>query len=124
MVKEDIGPLAGRCVLLVEDDYFIADDLIRTFEASGAEVVGPVASVAGALDLIAATERLDGAVLDINLQGEMAYPVADALVARGVPFVFATGYDEASIPARFAHIIRCEKPVESEKIARALFDLS
>jgi hypothetical protein len=84
-------------------------------------VVGPVASVNGALDLIAETERLDGAVLDVNLQGEMAYPIADALVARGVPFVFATGYDEASIPPRYAHIRRCEKPVDPAKIAKALF---
>lgn len=113
--------MAGRRILLVEDEYFIADDLSRTFEANGAEVVGPAASVGRALDLIAATERLDGAVLDVDLQGEIAYAVADALVARDVPFVFATGYDEASIPADYTHVARCEKPVDPEKIAQALF---
>lgn len=76
------GLMAGQRVLLVEDEHFIVDDLVHTFEASGAEVVGPVASVIGALDLIVETERLDAAVLDVNLQGEMAYPVADALAAR------------------------------------------
>ena len=120
MMENRAQSMAGRRVLLVEDEYFIADDLVRLFEANGAEVIGPVATVDGALDLIAATDRLGGAVLDVNLQGEMAYPVADALVARGVPFVFATGYDEASIPASYAHITRCEKPVDPEKIAQAL----
>ena len=104
--------MAGQRILLVEDEYFIVDDMVRTFKACGAEVVGPVASVDGALDLIAATERLDGAVLDVNLQGEMAYPVADALVARGVPFVFATGYDEASTaPLRPHHPMRETRPI-------------
>ena len=95
--------------------------MVRAFEASGAEVVGPAASVDGALALLAATERLDGAVLDANLQGEMAFPVADALGERGVPFVFATGYDESSIPPRYAHVTRCEKSVDPDKIAAALF---
>lgn len=89
------GPLAKRRILLVEDEYLIAVDLVRSFEATGAEVVGPVASVDDALDLLDDTEHLDGAVLDINLQGEMAYAVADALTARGVPFLFAS----ATMPA-------------------------
>ena len=74
--------LAGRRVLLVEDEYFIADDAARVFKTGGAEVIGPVASVHGALALLADTPGLDGAVLDVNLQGEMAFPLADALVAR------------------------------------------
>ena len=113
--------MRGRRVLLVEDEYFIVDDMVRAFEEAGAEVVGPVASVGEALDLIEADGRLDGAVLDLNLRGEMAFPVADALLARGVPFVFATGYDETSIPGHYARIVRCEKPVDPAKIARALF---
>jgi CheY-like chemotaxis protein len=115
------GNLAGRRVLLVEDEYFIADDTARIFEAGGAEVIGPVASMDEALALVADTPRLDGAVLDINLQGEMAYLVADALAQRGVPYVFATGYDETSVPERYAAVIRCEKPVDPQKIAKALF---
>ncbi len=113
--------LARRKILVVEDEYFIVDDLVRAFEATGAELVGPVASVDDALDLIEETERIDGAVLDVNLRGEMVYPVADALLARGVPFVFATGYDKGSVPAPYAHITRCEKPVDPRRIAQALF---
>lgn len=121
MIMATNSRLAGRRVLLVEDEYFIADEMACSFEASGAEVVGPVGSVQSALDLIAEAERLDGAVLDVNLRGDKSYPVADSLLARGVPFVFATGYDAISIPARYAHVTRCEKPVDPEKIGKALF---
>lgn len=113
--------LEGKRILLVEDEFFIVQDLARAFSAAGAVVLGPCASVADALRLIAATPDLDGAVLDINLQGEMVYPVADALAARGVPFIFATGYDRETIPARFNRDQRCEKPVKPERVAQALF---
>lgn len=114
-------PLAGRRVLLVEDEFFLADDLARALAAQGAAVIGPAATTDDALDLIERDGRLDGAVLDLNPHGEMAFPVADALLARGVPFVFATGYDAASIPARYAGVTRCEKPVSPAAITRALF---
>jgi len=65
-------------------------------------------------------DRLDGAVLDINLRGERAYPVADALSDRGVPFVFTTGYDTQVIPAPYARVPRCEKPVDLEQLSRWL----
>jgi CheY-like chemotaxis protein len=113
--------LAGRRILLVEDEYFIADDMVGYFESRGADIVGPVASVRGALDLLASTKHLDAAILDVNLFGELAYPVADALLERGVPFVFATGYDGAVIPSRFSSVLRCEKPVAPSHLAKALF---
>lgn len=117
------GPnaFAGRHVLIVEDDFFVADDLVASLEELGARVVGPVASVRGALDLIGKGQRLDGAVLDINLQGEMAFPVADALTERAVSFVFTTGYDRSIIPARFAGVVACEKPFNTEQLARAMW---
>ena len=112
---------AGRHVLLVEDDFFIADDLTATLEAATARVVGPVATVAEALALIARTERLDGAILDINLRGEMAYALVDTLRARGVSIVFVSGYDRATIPERYANIPLCQKPVDLGEVARAMF---
>lgn len=114
--------LENRRILLAEDEYFIVQDMARAFAEAGAAVVGPAATVADALRLVAAAGKLDGAVLDINLQGEMIYPVADALVTRGVPFVFATGYDREDIPERFSQYLRCEKPVQPDKIAKALFE--
>ena len=113
--------LAGRRILLVEDEYFIADDMVGYFESRGADVIGPVASVRGALDLLASTDKLDAAILDVNLLGELAYPVADALLERGVPFIFATGYDGAVIPSRYAGVRRCEKPVAPSYLAKVLF---
>ncbi|KMO44177.1 chemotaxis protein CheY [Methylobacterium tarhaniae] len=113
-------PSAGYRVLLVEDEYFLAQELTEVFESRGAEVVGPVPSVEEALDLIDASARLDGAVLDINLQGEMAYVVADALEARGIPFVFATGYDQETIPKRYARARFFGKPVVAGQVAEAL----
>ena len=112
--------LSGHKVLLVEDDYFIADEMQRTLSKRGAKVLGPVASVDRALALIEASPKIDAAVLDINLRDVMVFPVADALTTRGVPFIFATGYEGTVIPTRDAHVQRCEKPVEMDALARAL----
>ncbi len=113
--------LVGRAVLLVEDDYFIVKQLRRLFEQEGAIVLGPVSNVAGALELVERTARIDGAVLDVNLQGEMVFPVADALAERGVRFVFATGYDPVELPARHGAVPHFSKPVNLAGLAEALF---
>lgn len=113
--------LAGRRLLVVEDEYFLAADLAQALSADGAEIIGPAASVDAALDLLDDTDQLDGAVVDLNLQGEMAFPVADALKERNIPFVFSTGYDQSAIPPRYGDTPRCEKPVKATAIARALF---
>lgn len=113
--------LAHKRVLVVEDDYLVAMDLVRALERAGAQVIGPAPAVDAALSALDASP--DGAILDINLGGEMAFPVADALLERGVPFVFATGYDAQVIPPRFVHVKRCEKPMASEQICAALFGI-
>jgi CheY-like chemotaxis protein len=113
--------LTGKRVLLVEDDYFIAVDLKTWFEEGGAQVLGPVPSVDEALALIASTAVIDAAVLDINLQDELVYPVADALQARGIPFLFATGYDPASVPSPHGTVALCQKPIDPQVVARTLF---
>src|SRR4051812_9459903 len=77
------GRLAGKRLLVVEDEYLIAMELCHSIEEGGGEVVGPAGSVEDALGLIAEVARLDGAVLDVNLRGQRVYPVADALAARG-----------------------------------------
>ena len=120
-MNETRAVLTGRIILLVEDEYLIADDMTCQLEAGGAKVVGPVASVDAAIGLIEQTERIDGAIVDLNLQGVMSWPILDALLQRGVPCVLTTGYDKASIPARYAEIVRCEKPTTSDKAAKALF---
>jgi len=104
--------IAGRHILIVEDDVFVAEGLKLYLEAEEAVVLGPVASVVAAIDLLAACQRLDGAALDVNLEGTLAFPVADALSERGVPFVFMTGYGAESIPGRFASVPTCTKPFQ------------
>lgn len=113
--------LNGRLLLVVEDEYLLALDMAASLRELGATVLGPAGDIDDALDLIDQTAVLDGAILDLNLRGEMSFPVADALMQRGIPLVFATGYDKADIPARYAHITRCEKPVTPERAAQALF---
>ncbi len=115
--------LTGRRVLVVEDEYFFADDLSRALAQLGAEVLGPVATREEALDLLASGERIDLAVLDINLQGESVFPVVDTLIEQGVPFLFATGYDQASVPARYQHVPCWEKPFDPHTLAQALAKL-
>ena len=111
--------LTGRRVLVVEDEYFIADDIARALTSLGAEVVGPAPDLQRAEALLN-EGSIDWAVLDINLQGEMVYPVAQALQKRSIPFVFATGYDQASIPSGFADVPRWEKPFDPGALARIL----
>lgn len=113
--------LAGQRILIVEDDYFIAFDLVTTLEAAGVRVVGPAASLSEALDLVAQGDRLDGAILDINLQGEMVYPLVDVLKARDVAVVFASGYGRHDIPIRYTDVPLCEKPIQSQKVASLMF---
>jgi DNA-binding LytR/AlgR family response regulator len=113
--------LRGRCLLVVEDEYLIAADLTASLESLGVEVIGPAASVEEALSLVDNnSDRLDGAVLDINLRNERVYPVADVLAARGVPFVFTTGYDVVAVPTAYACAPRYEKPVDKTQLVRWL----
>ena len=114
------GTLQGRHILVVEDEYFLADELQITLEDAGAEMLGPVASVQGGLCILEGSTLPDAASLDVSLGGETVYPLADALIARGVPFVFTTGYDQAAIPSSYAHIRRLEKPVEPETVLMEL----
>ncbi len=121
MAYPSSGPaLAGRRVLVVEDEYFVADDIERALRRLGAEVVGTFATRGEALEAFTLGARVDAAVLDINLRGEPIYPVADALRDAGVPFVFATGYDEASLPEPYRDVPRWEKPFDPGELVRAL----
>ena len=115
-----LSSLRGRRVLVVEDEYILAEDLRQELEDQGAEVMGPVPSVAEALDLLQQGPAPDIAVLDVNLQGERVYPVADALRSRAIPFIFATGYDAWSIPPAYADVPRAEKPLALRELTQAM----
>lgn len=101
-------------------DAATADELRTELTNAGAVVVGPVGSLAEALELVGSQGHLDGAVVDVNLGGEMAFPAADALIERSVPLVFTTGYDEDAIPEQYRRHLRCEKPVNILRMTSAL----
>ena len=104
-------PLNGRKILVVEDEYMIADDLAAMLRQAGAEVIGPAASLPTAIRTLEGIGRIDAAVLDINLRGINVFPVVDELIKQGVPVMFLTGYGENNIPHEYANIARCEKPM-------------
>lgn len=112
--------VAGYHILVVEDEYMLAEDLRTELEDAGAVVIGPEPSVSRAAARVADEQRIDFAVLDVNLGGETVFPVADALQARRVPFVFATGYEEQILGDRYPGAVRCDKPVDFRDLLRAL----
>ncbi|MFC0409877.1 response regulator [Roseomonas elaeocarpi] len=111
--------LEGRRVLVVEDETLVAMLVEDTLLDSGAEVLGPVSTVAAALQLIE-SEVPDVAVLDLNLAGETSEPIADALVKLKVPFVVASGYGQAGVPTRHANVPVLAKPYAPEELTAAL----
>lgn len=117
----ETSDLSGRRVLLIEDEWVVAHETARAFERHGAIVLGPVPTIEQALALVnPPNPPPDMAVIDINLRGELAFAVADALDARGVRYVFATGYDISFIPNRYRHVARCEKPVDPSSLLATL----
>lgn len=110
--------LKGMRILVVEDTLLVAEVISEMLQANGCEVIGPVARLAQALEL-AHAEPLDGAMLDVNLAGEPCFPVAAALAARGIPFIFLTGYDDAGVfPARYREVPRLAKPFDEFVLLR------
>lgn len=112
--------LADRHILLVEDDYLIADALAEALRACGAHVFGPIANVEDALQSVLRLGGLEAVVLDVNLGGERSYAVADAVRDRNIPLVFVTGYDRDLLPARFAQVPHCLKPVDLDELSGLL----
>ncbi len=111
----------GWRVLVVEDDFNVAEATAMALADEGVEVLGPVPTAAAALELVARVDRIDGAVVDVNLRGELAYPVAEALRQRGVRVVFTTGYDCSSITREAPGVPCLEKPVLVGELLEALF---
>ena len=87
--------LAGRRILIVEDEFIIALSTKEMLTEIGAIVIGPAASIADGLSL-AKSEMIDAAVLDMNIRGDRIDPVVDVLTARNVPIVYTTGYGEGT----------------------------
>lgn len=108
--------LLGRSILVVEDEYLMADELQHRLEKHGAKVISPAPTLADAFNLLGVEGIISGAILDVNLGGEMVFPVAELLRRRGVQFVFATGYDRWAMPQAYASVPSYEKPFSMRSI--------
>ena len=112
-------PLRGRRIMVVEDEMLIAMLIEETLVEQGCTVVGPFNTVADALDAARSAE-VAVAVLDVNLHGQRVYPVAEALEARGIPFVLLSGYGTDAIPAEHPDWVACAKPFMPNDLIHAL----
>ncbi|HVZ13080.1 MAG TPA: response regulator [Bauldia sp.] len=113
-----MSAVAGKRVLVVEDEAMVASMVEDMLVQLGALVVGPAASVARAL-VLCETESVDAAVLDVNVRGEMIDDVAALLAGRGVPLVLATGYG-ASVADAWPGAQVIDKPYTRAKLDAAL----
>jgi DNA-binding NtrC family response regulator len=111
--------LQGHTVMVVEDELLVAMLIEETLLDEGCLVVGPFNTVATAL-AAARDGEMQIAVLDVNLQGERVYPVAEALEARGIPFLLLSGYGADAIPAGHPGWVACAKPFMPDDLLRAL----
>jgi DNA-binding response OmpR family regulator len=106
-------------VLVVEDEFLVGIQLEEDLRAAGCSILGPFGSLEAAT-AAARSERFDLALLDINLNGDPVYPLADELSARGVPFIFVSGYLSAALPERFKGSPQIAKPHEPAALLKAI----
>jgi DNA-binding LytR/AlgR family response regulator len=116
-------PLSGQRVLIVEDEYFLANDIELGLRSLGAEIAGPVGYLEDGLAILNGVGGLDGAVLDINIGGERIFPLARELQRRRLPFVFTSGYDPVLIGAEFADAPLFEKPIDIVALTTQLVEM-
>lgn len=107
-------------LLVLEDDYIIGDQLASEPLADGYAVSGPYTSVEDALAALKADSDITAAILDLNLNGRIAFDLAAELVARKIPYIFYTGYESAIVPEAFRDAERVSKPAPWPVIRKAL----
>jgi CheY-like chemotaxis protein len=109
-------------VLVAEDEFYVANDIALWLERAGATIIGPTPTVQEALKSLSTADDIQVAVLDINLNGELVFPVADELARRSVPLIFFSGYDDLSVPERFSSVARLSKCAGSSDLVSAVFE--
>jgi two-component SAPR family response regulator len=105
----------GCRIFVVEDETLIAIQIEETLAEMGCAIIGPVGSLETALQLADATQ-FDAALLDVTIRGGRVYPVAEKLLAQGIPFVFASGYGDWSLPETLRHRPRLMKPFTADEL--------
>ena len=102
-------------LLVVEDEFLLAVELQEMLERLGNKIVGPAGRLPEAIAL-AENEKLDGALLDVNLSTGTSTEVAEILIARGIPFVFITGYEYKKLPGSLDAVPRLVKPLDQQRL--------
>lgn len=121
MAVEGAGVLQGKRVLVVEDEWLLAEHLRNVVEDAGGTAIGPVATVQAALALLdGLPQPPDAATLNVRLADDLSYPVADRLVADGVPFAFITANRVNDLPERFRDRPAIAKPFRDAEVAALL----
>ncbi len=115
-----MSDLNGRRILVVEDESLVAMLLETILEDMGCVTVGPISNVDDGLRTATGDDALDAALLDVNVAGSEVFPVAEALKARGVPFVFSTGYGEGGLPDAWRGHPTIQKPFTEATVKDAL----
>lgn len=110
---------SARRVLIVEDEMFVAMLIEDMLSELGHEVAGMASRVSTALPLID-TLDFDLAILDVNLAGEMSFPIADAIARKGLPYLFASGYGRQGIVPAHSHRPVLSKPFSSGDLQSAI----
>lgn len=112
--------LAGAKLLIVEDEFLIAQDLAHGPQREGISVLGPCNTIDSAIDVLNNTHDIAAAILDLNIRGHVVFDLAEQLTAKEIPFVFYTGYESVIVPEEFRKIRRIRKPAQWPEIKRAL----
>lgn len=115
--------LVGKRILIVEDEWLLADHLAAIVEDAGAVVIGPTATVADALTLLEGAPAPDAATLNVRLAEHVSYPVADRLAALNIPYMFISANMMQSMPERFHQRPLIAKPFTNLQISVALVHL-
>jgi CheY-like chemotaxis protein len=117
--EASITKLSSKRALVVEDEFLVAMMIVDMLVDLGCEVVGTATTLKVALEKSSAL-ALDFAVLDVNLNGELSYPAADILASRGIPFLFATGYNAKGLATFYQSVPRLQKPFDIKALEKAI----
>jgi two-component SAPR family response regulator len=118
-----VNDLTGCRVLVVEDEALIAFEIENILEALGCEIVGPVSTLETGLQLVQ-DAAVDAAILDVTVRGGKIYPVAEQLLARNIPFVLASGYEDWALPDTLRDFPRLTKPFTTAELVEVMRFLS
>ena len=121
-ISDGGNALAGRRILVVEDSPVVAAACEDMLHDMGCAVVGPIGAMASAL-LMAEQEAFDGAIIDINIRGDKAYPILKILRNRGIPFLLTSGYADWSMPEEWREQPRLPKPYTANLLRERLLNL-